>query len=196
MTRQTATPLQHTNFSATNRSAREIARLVSNGDMTINAPYQRGAIWTEDQQIALVRSWLTGVPIPAIIVNDRMTPGWRDANPRYNIVHDSSYAVVDGQQRIRAAIAWFEGDLAVPASWFPADVIEHLTDTEDGPYVLHRDLIRAERTNQAFTFMLPMAEAKLTTVKAEAEAYLLVNGGGTPQTDSDMANAQRVAKGE
>lgn len=196
MTRQTAAPLTKTHFTATNLAAREIARMVLSGDMTIDAPYQRGEVWQEDQQVALVRSWLTGAPIPAIVVNNRMTASFVAANSGlWGGELGYAYSVVDGQQRVRAAVAWFEGDLAVPASWFSPEVVESTLDTDDGPYVRHRDLIRGERTHQAFTFMLPMAEGQLPTIQAEAEAYLLVNGAGTPQTDADMSNAKRVVDG-
>jgi hypothetical protein len=36
--------------------------------------------------------------------------------------------------------------------------------------------------------------ARVGTVQEEAAIYLLVNGGGTPQTDADMNNAARVKK--
>lgn len=40
------------------------------------------------------------------------------------------------------------------------------------------------------------ARARVATVQEEAAVYLLVNGGGTPQTDADMSNAARIANGE
>ena len=40
---------------------------------------------------------------------------------------------------------------------------------------------------------LQIAEAKsCTNVADEASIYLLVNGGGTPQTDADLLNAEQV----
>jgi hypothetical protein len=41
--------------------------------------------------------------------------------------------------------------------------------------------------------MQAISEQQLPTLEKEAEIFLLVNGGGTPQTDADMAKAARVA---
>ncbi len=194
MTRQTSTPLQATSFTSTNRSARELVNLIREGDMTVNESYQRGDVWDLDQQIGLIRSWMTGVPIPAIVVNDRMGYGWTGTPPADPSGH--AYACIDGRQRLGAAAAWFSGDLAVPASWFDAEDVLAAEDTGDGPYVRYTGLSRPAQLVAAFQWTIPVAEAKLPTVQAEAEVYLLVNGQGTPQTDADMANAQRVAEGK
>jgi hypothetical protein len=191
MTRQTNAPLQSTSFTATNRSARELVNLVNEGDMTISEEYQRGDAWTLDQQIALIRSWMTGVPIPAIVVNDRMGHNWQGISPAK--ADGYAYSCIDGRQRVSAAIAWFTGNLAVPASWFNPEDVHTAEDTEDGPYVRYTGLSRPAQLVAAFQWTMPVAEAKLPTVQAEAEVFLLVNGGGTPQSDADMARAARIA---
>lgn len=195
MSRQTDTPLQHANLNATNRSARELARMVEQGYMTLDLPYQRGAVWTEDQKIALVRSWLTGVPIPAIIVNDRASAWWTDTASYDPRSLGPNYAVVDGKQRVLCAIAWFAGNLAVPASWFESEHVNATEDTDDGPYVRYMGLTVIGQRLMSNRAMLPMAQGTLPTVRQEAETYLLVNGGGTPQADADIANAARIARG-
>jgi hypothetical protein len=40
---------------------------------------------------------------------------------------------------------------------------------------------------------LSVVEAKLPSLRAEAELYLLVNGGGTAQSDEDTARAATIA---
>lgn len=168
--------------------------MVSDGYLDLDPPYQRGSVWTEDQRIALVRSWLTGVVVPAVIVNDRATSIWREANNGEDVRAQSAiYVVIDGKQRVETAIAWFSGELAVPASWFQAEDVEATEATPDGPYVRYTGLTRAGRLYADGEAMLPMGEGKLPTVRAEAEVYLLVNGGGTPQSDADMHNAARIA---
>lgn len=193
MTRQTTEPLYHMSLGATNRFAEFFVRTVERGDMTLDAPYQRGLVWTDDQRIALVRSWMMGLPIPVVIINDRTHGAWvrnvadEDLGP--------AYAVIDGKQRICTAIAWFAGDFAVPASWFPPEHVETTEDTDDGPYVRYTGLNRVGQRFAENRCVLPCAEGRLESVEAEAEVYLLVNGGGTPQTDEDMANAAQVAAG-
>lgn len=192
MTLQTPTPIQHNSLGSSNRSAREIARLFTDGNGDTSPAYQRGVAWSDAQRANLIRSWLAGVPIPAIIVNDRLFGPWPDGEdglPEGGFV----YAAIDGKQRIETAIAWFSGALAVPASWFPAEVVETTEDTTDGPYVRHTGLVMSEQFHQGTTFSLPTVEAKVATIQEEASLYLLVNGAGTPQTTEDLANAQTVA---
>jgi hypothetical protein len=195
MTRQTATPIEHISLGATNRFADFFVRSVQRGDMVLDAPYQRGDVWDTDQRIALVRSWMMGVPIPAVIINDRTSPRWSDANPQARSGLGPAYAVIDGKQRILTAIAWLTGELAVPASWFPAEHVQATEDTPDGPYVRYTGLTRVGQRFAENRCVLPCAEGTLPTVQAEAEVFLLVNGGGTPQTDVDMANARRITEG-
>lgn len=188
MTRQTAQPLSEYRTEVVAGVASEIAGSLREY-LVLDPPYQRGAVWTEDQRMALVKSWLLGLPIPAVILNDRARNTWTDKAP------DARHmAVVDGKQRIETALAWFSGDLYVPASWWPEDAVEMLTATEDGPYVNHFGLTRKVRTFARFQWKLPRIETRLATVREEAEMYLLVNGGGTAQTETDMANAAEVAK--
>lgn len=193
MTRQTSQPIEALDLSSTNRQVRELVNLVRSGDMTLDAPYQRPSLWSEDQRINIVLSWLQRTPIPAIIINDRGnsrwtgTKAWEDGG--------FSYAVIDGKQRMEAAVAWFTDDLAVPASWFPADEIEQSYDTDDGPYVTVSCLtVRGQRLI-AQRAMIPVAEGSLSSEAAEAALYVQVNTSGTPQSDGAIANAQQIADG-
>lgn len=193
MTRQTSAPIERLHLENTYRGARELVRMMRDGLMTTDLPYQRGDVWTPDQRIALIRSWLDGTPIPSIIINDRYTHDWAAANGS-PVVEGPGYAVIDGKQRMETARMWFEGEFAVPASWFAACEVVATEETADGPYVRYTGLSRAEQTSFALTRALfPFAAAKVPTVEAEAEIYLRVNGGGTAQTAEDMARAERAA---
>lgn len=187
MTRQSARPLEHRSLNATNREAVGIARLVQEGDLILDTPYQRGDVWTLDQRISLVKSWLLGLPIPAMIINDRMTSAWeRDGL-------GPAYAMIDGKQRTLTAIAWYAGEFAVPASWFPADQVEAVEDTDDGPYIRFSGLSVVGQRRFMRMAQIPVCEARVGTVREEAQIYLLVNGSGTAQTDDDLNRAARVA---
>lgn len=149
-------------------------------------------MWTERQQRDLVRSWMLGLPVPAIVISRRY------AVEAFN--HGDSpafeFAAIDGKQRLQAAIAWFFGDLAVPASWFDADDVEATVETDDGPYVRYADLVISRQRFITNRCLIPVAEATLNSVAAEAEVFGLLNGSGVPQTDDDMARAAQIAAGE
>ena len=194
MTRQTTAPLVHLGLSASNRQASEIARSFRDTfGLDLNPPYQRGRVWTVDQKIALIRSWLTGVPTGVVILNDRSTEEWMNANGRDETA--PMYACIDGQQRITTAYEWFGNELAVPATWFAAGDVITTEDTDDGPYIRQSGLALPRRRLFANRAHLQVAEACVATVQEEAAIYLLVNGGGTPQTQADMDNAARAAEG-
>lgn len=192
-TRQTEAPIRHRNMHATSRMAREVARLVTDGDMTLDAPYQRPSVWTRDQQIGLVKSWCSGVPVPAVIINTRGgNPAWESGAER-SLPGGHYYAAVDGKQRIETAVAWFSGDLAVPASWFEAGQVAHTVETDDGPYVTYTGLTLPGQRLMSNHAMLPVIEAAANSIEEEADLYLLVNTGGTTQTEDDLANAASYA---
>jgi Protein of unknown function DUF262 len=192
MTRQTPQPIERMSLSATNRLAGELARYYTDGRLTADLPYQRGAVWTYDQRVALIKSWLSGTPIPSIIINDRMGLAWTDENGDFK-AGNAHWAVIDGKQRIETAAMWFAGDLAVPASWFPADRVAAIEDTEDGPYVRFTGLTQVGQRVFENHALLPTATASVASVEAEAEIYVRVNGGGTAQTAEDMDRAARIA---
>jgi hypothetical protein len=192
MTRQTDAPVDHQTLNATNRPVTFFIQFAADGQIDLSPAYQRGRVWTTDQRIALVYSWLSGVPIPAVILNDRTYAGWR----RNGDTTAYAYAVIDGKQRIETAIAWVSGDFAVPASWFDPEFVETTEQTEDGLYVRFTGLTEIGRRFAMRHASLPCAEGRLDSIAAEARVYQLVNGGGTPQTAADMNNAARVARGE
>jgi hypothetical protein len=63
------------------------------GELVIQPPYQRKAIWSAKQKCYLVETILMGFPVPEIYLQHTTTPAG-----------ESTYTVVDGQQRIRAAL--------------------------------------------------------------------------------------------
>lgn len=196
MTRQTATPLEHTSLNPSARQAREVARTVSDGHTLLDPPYQRGNVWTMDQRIALIESWLRGLPAGVVILADRGTEEWRKANPDRDPYKtgDPFWAVIDGKQRLTTALMWFGGEFTVPASWFPAEHVASTEETDDGPYVWYTGLTVPGQRIFSNRALLMVAETKACATEAdEARFYLLVNGGGTAQTESDMAKAANVA---
>lgn len=197
MTRQTAAPFDHISLNPSFQAARWLAKRVVDGEIDANPPYQRGSVWTEDQRIALVQTWLRGLPAGVVILADRCNAKWAAANPG-NDPYDTGkgmWAVVDGKQRLTTAVMWFGSQFAIPASWLPADHVDVTENTADGPYVRQNGLtMKGQRFMERYCSLL-VAESKDCASEAEEAAfYLLVNGGGTPQADADMANAARVAR--
>jgi len=63
------------------------------GSLRIKPPYQRKPVWAARQKCSLVESILLKLPVPEIYVQRSTTPAG-----------DTTYAIVDGQQRIRTVL--------------------------------------------------------------------------------------------
>jgi hypothetical protein len=195
MTRQTTQPLKRLPINAGNYQLSTLVDLMNRGRIDLSPPYQRGDTWTTDQRVALIYSWLTGAPVPSVTISDRSNGSWRDTDT-YNIENTAVgiWAVIDGKQRLTTAALWADSQFPVPASWFPADNIIETVDTEDGPYVYYSGLTQIGRARSTDRVVIPIGLGEFTNVREEAAIYVLLNGGGTPQTADDMANAERVAR--
>ncbi len=194
MTRQTSKPLTRLPINSSSMPLTTLVEFAISGRIDLNPPYQRGDVWTEDQRVALVYSWLTGAIVPSIIISDRSAPGWKDTTT-YDISKTDIgiWAVIDGKQRLTTALMWMAGGFAVPASWWPAGEVEQTEETEDGPYVRYAGLTARGRARGTDRTVMPTGVGEFASLREEAQIYLLLNGGGTPQTDTGMANAARIA---
>lgn len=191
MTYQTTEPVREIPINISARAWGDLIHQLQKGDISYDLPYQRGDVWTTDQRVMLIYSILSGTPIPALIMNSRPDHMWFGSGGERHPI----YAVIDGKQRITAVQMFMEGDLAVPASWFPAERVERTEETSDGPYVRYPGLTRvAQRFFE--NKPAPVGEAHVQTVREEAAIYLRVNGSGTPQTDEDIARAVGIAEQE
>jgi hypothetical protein len=181
-------------LSPTARNAREVARQMV-PQMDMDPPYQRDHVWTVDQRRELIKSWIMGVPVGIVIINLRDHPGWKKTTGDVYEREDSKvYGCVDGKQRIETARWWFEDMLPVPADWFEPEYVERTRDFGSGQeFVTYHDLTLPQQRHQGHSFQLPVAEAQLPSPEAEAELFLLVNGGGTAQEPGVMERARKLA---
>lgn len=70
------------------------------GDLVIKPPYQRKPVWTERQKCYLIETILLELPIPEIFVQQITTAAGL-----------TTYAIVDGQQRIRAILQFLGSEI-------------------------------------------------------------------------------------
>ncbi len=188
--------LSHRGLDAQKRTARGLVQMMVLGELSVDTAYQRQSVWTDAQRVAMVKSWLTGVPLPALILNNRNTLAWKRANGEVPAGQPVS-VVIDGRQRLETAALWFGGKLAVPREWFEDDEVSPSADVLDPHSVRYTDLVESLQRHLALLIcLLPVAEANVATVQEEAEVYLLVNSAGTSQTPADLERAARIARGE
>lgn len=185
MTAPTTEPLRAVTLTPTTRPAASLVRDTISGDLDLNPPYQRGQVWTRQQQVALIRSTLLGIPLPSITVNNR------EAFQGGVAVDEPLWVCIDGKQRLTALRAWWTGDLAVPASWFAPEDVENVGE---GDLVTYAALTPTARRRWDNRTLVQVSVAQVSSVAQEASIYLLLNGTGTAQSEEDMANARAVAQ--
>lgn len=169
----------------------------------LDAPYQRGSVWTLDQRQALIKSILMGVPFGSVIIA-------RTAE---------HYRVIDGKQRIETIRKFADGDFQVPTHWFLDEdivvknasgwvastelsdramrrLLHHVFPSLEFDSTLewiedpeHPEAVR--RQSRWYTRDRTPEEA----LGAEAVVYMLINGAGTAQTGDDLGRARTIAGG-
>jgi len=161
--------IQRLRLCATNRPLEVICYWHDEKGMLLSPPYQRGDVWGPVRQRNLIRSILLGVPIPAIIINDRASAGWDEM---------ISCAVIDGKQRITAILVFLQGNLGVPAEWFGVAGDDH--------GLVHYPYLPLPVQRGFKMIPIPFCEGQLPNLEAEREVFELVNFGGVPQGESDI----------
>ena len=164
---------------------------LADGDETeldVDQPYQRGDVWSDDRRRLLIRSLIQGVPIGAIVVNDRFTAKFHE--PAYGPVRTAAanrnwaVAIIDGKQRFTTFVRWLRSELTVPASWFPASEILRPEDGGDGPYVRLSGLVAPQGRRFRAT-PVSVVEATVQTLADERTIFDLINFGGVAQGETD-----------
>lgn len=157
------------------RIQREFVNTYRDGELDLEAPYQRGAVWTLEQKQNLWKSMIMGLPVGSVFLNLREGHG--------------RYVVVDGQQRLRAIIEYMSDEFALPSEWMEPDFL----GDDAGDMVRWSDLSDTGRSCLGHGLSpISCYESRLKTVEEEAELYLLINFGGVEQTGEDRARAERV----
>lgn len=131
--------------------------------LELNTSYQRGDVWGLTRRRNLIWSIIRGIPIPAIITNER------------GIDVKRYVAVIDGKQRITSILRFLDSEFSVDGDWFD----------EEADQVFFKDL-PAEKQREFRARPLGFVEGKLDSIEDEQEVFELVNFGGVPQGETDL----------
>lgn len=178
-------PLKHRSIQPTARSLTELARMVEDGSLLLNPVYQRGDVWTTNQRVNLIKSLMLGVPVAALVLNQRgSNMEWRqnEGDPG-----ETWYACIDGKQRLTTMLMWHQGQLAVPSAWFDPEEVE-----SPGSWLTRAGLTKVGRRVTDRKFLIPVAEAHLGSLAEEAEVYDLINSAGTAHSEGDLEMARQM----
>lgn len=166
--------LPRASLTVTNRPIEFLSYYLDHLDT--NPPYQRGTVWGLERKRALWFSLLSGIPIPALVVNDRLSAEFSDTGEE----SCAWFAIVDGKQRISAITGFLLGGFSLDGAWF--------THADSGRpmegWVFHSDLdLATQRRLKHLT--IGVCEGRMASMDAERELFELVNFGGLAQGDVD-----------
>lgn len=137
-------------------------------NLQLNPDFQRGHVWTEEQQIAWLEFFLKGGKTGRVLYFN--CPSWQGNQIKEGDYDD--FVCVDGLQRITAIRRFMNGEIPVFGSY--------INEYEDEMSVM-RDSIRLNINN-------------LKTKKEVLQWYVDMNAGGTPHTNEEIARVQDMIK--
>lgn len=137
--------------------------------LQLNPDFQRGHVWTEEQQVKFVEFILQGGKTGRDIYLNN--PDWHNPN-RETDYHD--FVCVDGLQRITAIRRFLRDEIKVFGHFYSE--FEGRTDIIRHNMVLHVN--------------------SLNTKKDVLTWYVQMNNGGTPHSEEEIKRVQKMIEGE
>lgn len=157
------------NYSLTSL-VREIEEEVNEMGLQLNPEFQRGHVWTEEQQIAWLEYHLRGGKSGnTIYLNNPFWSSYRE--PKQNEYSD--YVCVDGLQRITAAQRFVHNEIKVFGSYFK-EYEDRLRLANDVTMILNVNNLKSE--------------------KEVLQWYIDMNAGGTPHTNEEIERVKQMIK--
>lgn len=147
---------------------REIEEEVSEMGLQLNPEFQRGHVWTEEQQIAWLEYHLRGGKSGNTIYLNN--PFWNSyKEPKQNEYSD--YVCVDGLQRITAAQRFVHNEIKVFGSYFK-EYEDRLRLANDATMILNVNNLKSE--------------------KEVLQWYVDMNAGGTPHASEEIERVKKM----
>jgi hypothetical protein len=104
------------------------------GSLTIKPPYQRKPVWTARQKSYLIESLLLRLPIPELYIQEAHSPEGA-----------TSYAVVDGQQRIRTVFQFMGSEIDPEEEQYNGFALDKLPATSPFHNITFQELSDADK---------------------------------------------------
>jgi Protein of unknown function DUF262 len=145
------------------------------GNLEIRPPYQRRPVWTIRQKSNLIESILLGLPVPEIYVHTVT-----DENGV------TTYAVVDGQQRVRTILQFIGLDKdECEANGFALEEIAKDSDWRDATF----NSLTVDQKKQFFGHRMAVRELTNATDEEVRDLFRRLNRYLTKLNDQELRNA-------
>lgn len=154
---------------------KDVVDMIEAYPINLDPDYQRGHVWTDDQQARFMGHLLEGGTCPEIIVNE----GEEKAG------EFPMAEVVDGKQRLTAAVRWRKGE--IPAILTP--VYSNGSWVEREIWFDDLDEISKRRCSTVLSLRAVFVHLKREDV---LRLYLKLNRGGTAHNEEEIRRVQEL----
>lgn len=146
------------------------------GSLVLKPPFQRKPVWVAKQKCFLIESILMDVPIPEVFVQQMIIEG------------EASFAVVDGQQRIRAVLQFLGLETEESEVEFTGFALDKLNATS--PYRgLTFDQLTSEDRNKILKYSFSVRMLDVEDDSVLRDLFIRLNKYLAKLTDQELRNA-------
>lgn len=159
---------------------RQLEHFDSDYGLNLNPDFQRGHVWSREQQIAFIEAWIRGAigeQARTITFNCPDFAGREKAKD----CDLEGMVCLDGLQRLTAVLDFMEGKFRV----FTNPAVEELKNGVDFDYFTYSSFsMRTKRLRFQIFYMQKKADL--------LDYYLAFNGGGTPHSVEELSRIQQM----
>lgn len=152
--------------------------LYRDGRLVIKPPYQRRPVWQNRQKATLIETVLLKLPIPEIYVHVTIDDEGMQ-----------QYAVVDGQQRIRAILQFIGADKDEGEQDYNRFCLEPLDDANSPHRGRSFDDLTTQERKEFYSYVLAVREIYDATDEAVRGVFTRLNKFLTKLNDQELRNA-------
>ncbi len=149
-------------------------------ELVLKPPFQRQPVWSSKQKHTLIESILMGMPIPEIFVQHAIL--------RNGGAEKSSYAVVDGQQRIRSVLQFIGVDRAPTEQEFNKFALDKLPKDSLYYATTFTELSTPQR-DQFLSYEFAVRHLRTGDNDAVRDVFKRINKFVTKLNDQELRNA-------
>ncbi|MCP0918029.1 DUF262 domain-containing protein [Acinetobacter indicus] len=162
---------------------RQLEQYDNDYGLTLNPDFQRGHVWSREQQIAFIESWIRGAVGEQARTITLNCPDFAGRDKAADSDLDGMVCL-DGLQRLTAVMDFIEGKFRV----FTNPDVEELKDGLDYQYF---NYTAYSVTTKHLRFQIYYMQKKADLL----DYYLAFNGGGTPHSQEELTRIRQMREG-
>lgn len=146
------------------RALADIVRMIKEGDLILQPDFQRDYIWNKKQASKFIESLLLGIPVPTIFLSEN---------------EDSTFEVIDGQQRLTSLSLFWTGKLTLTG-------LTTLAEYNGKKYVdLNADIKRMLSNSRTMSVIILQKESSRDV---KFDVFQRINEGATKLSPQELRN--------